>query len=59
MGLKAHDVYSCALCISCHAMVDSGKDLKKWEREEMWLRAWRKTMFELFDRGLVDVQAKT
>ena len=59
MGIKAHDMYVAALCPECHYILDQGKDLAKWEREELWMRAWRKTMFELFDRGLVDVRAKT
>jgi hypothetical protein len=60
MGMKAHDMYVAALCVTCqcHYILDQGKNLQKWEREEMWLRAWRKTMFELFDRGLVDVRGK-
>jgi hypothetical protein len=33
--------------------------LIEWEREELWLRAWRKTIYELFERGLVDVRSKT
>jgi hypothetical protein len=59
MGMKAHDMYVAALCPECHYILDQGKDLAKWEREEMWLRAWRKTIYELFERGLVDVRAKT
>jgi hypothetical protein len=59
MGMKCHDMYTSALCVTCHANIDSGKDLAKWEREELWLRAWRKTIYELFERGLVDVRAKT
>ena len=59
MGMKAHDMYVAALCPECHYILDQGKDLAKWEREELWLRAWRKTMYELFERGLVDVRAKT
>jgi ferredoxin len=59
MGMKCHDMYTSALCVSCHANIDSGKDLQKWEREELWLRAWRKTIYELFERGLVDVRSKT
>ena len=56
MGIKAHDVFVCALCQSCHYMIDQGKDLQRWEREEIWMKAWRQTMFELFTRGLVDVR---
>ena len=58
MGIKAHDMYVAALCPECHFILDQGKDLAKWEREEMWLRAWRKTIYELFERGLVDVRTK-
>jgi hypothetical protein len=59
MGIKAHDMYVAALCPECHYALDQGKDMQKWEREELWLRAWRKTIYELFERGLVDVRAKT
>jgi uncharacterized paraquat-inducible protein A len=58
MGIKAHDMYVAALCPECHYALDQGKDMQKWEREELWLRAWRKTIYELFERGVVDVRAK-
>jgi hypothetical protein len=51
-GMKAHDMYVAALCPECHYALDQGKDMQKWEREELWLRAWRKTIYELFERGL-------
>jgi len=53
MGIKAHDCFTAALCQSCHFSLDQGKDLTRDEREEMWTTAWKKTILELFERGLL------
>ena len=53
MGMKAHDVYSAALCVGCHAGIDQGSKLSYQERKELWEAAWRKTMLVLFEEGLV------
>ena len=44
-----------ALCPECHTMIDQGKDLSKAERVGMWEEAHRKTIGELFERGLIGV----
>ena len=36
-------------------MIDQGKDLSKAERVGMWEEAHRKTIGELFERGLIGV----
>lgn len=53
MGLKAHDCFVAALCQTHHYAIDQGKDLTKGEREELWTMAHRKTLLELFRRGLI------
>ena len=53
MGMKAHDVYSAALCVHCHANIDQGSKLSYEERKSLWEAAWRKTMLVLFEDGLV------
>ena len=53
MGLKAHDCFVAALCVDCHRELDQGKDMPKFAREEMWTNAWKKTILELFERGLL------
>jgi hypothetical protein len=55
MGIKAHDCYTAALCVSCHREVDQGKDMTKNEREEVWTNAWKKTILELWKRDLIKV----
>jgi hypothetical protein len=52
-GLKSQPWRVAALCHECHAMIDSGKDMKKPERLEAWNAAHRWTMGQLFKRGLV------
>jgi hypothetical protein len=53
MGIKAHDCFVAALCQTHHYNIDQGKDLTKGEREELWTMAHRKTLLELFRRGLI------
>ena len=43
-GIKASDIYTAALCQGCHERIDSGKDLTREQRKEMWLNAHRKTI---------------
>ena len=43
-GIKASDIYTAALCQGCHTAIDSGKDLTREQRKEMWLNAHRKTI---------------
>lgn len=43
-SIKASDIYTAALCYSCHIAIDSGKDLTKDQRKEMWMNAYKKTV---------------
>ena len=56
-GLKAHDYRVASLCYRCHMELDQGKDLSKQERTELWEEAHRKTIGQLFERGLISVSA--
>jgi hypothetical protein len=52
-GLKASDYRIASLCFLCHSQIDQGKDLNRVMRVELWELAHRKTIGELFERGLV------
>jgi hypothetical protein len=54
-GLKASDFRIASLCFRCHAEADTSSTLTKVARIEMWESAHRKTIGELFERGLVGV----
>jgi len=56
-GLKAHDYRVASLCYKCHMELDQGKNLSKQERTELWEEAHRKTIGQLFERGLISVSA--
>lgn len=43
-GIKADDNLVAALCLSCHYEIDQGAHLSKEERQEMWLKAHKKTV---------------
>lgn len=51
-GIKSSDVFTAALCATCHYELDQGKRLEKYERDAMWSDAWRKTVTQLVKRGL-------
>ncbi|KXK51042.1 MAG: hypothetical protein UZ13_02077 [Chloroflexi bacterium OLB13] len=53
MGLKVYPWRVAALCPECHVEIDSGARLSKEERREAWEEAHRRTVGELFARGLV------
>ena len=53
MGIKAHDYRIAALCVECHVEIDQGSRLSKEERKTQWDEAHRRTIGELFERGLV------
>lgn len=55
MSLKAHDVYFAALCHTCHARLDQGRDLSRDERRSMWQRAFEKTLLAMWQRGWIKV----
>ena len=54
-GIKSHDFRIAALCHTCHHEIDAGNKLTKDERHAIWELAHRKTLGELFERGLVKV----
>jgi hypothetical protein len=55
-GLKAHDYRIAALCFTCHAELDQGKDMSKAERVNMWEAAHRRTIGWLFDNDHLSVK---
>jgi hypothetical protein len=52
-GLKASDYRIAALCFTCHADLDQGARMSKQERVEMFEEAHRRTIGELFERGML------
>ena len=54
-GLKASDAMIAALCYTCHSDLDQGARMSKQERIEMWEEAHRRTIGELFERGLLTI----
>jgi hypothetical protein len=52
-GIKAHDYRVASLCFKCHADLDQGTRMSKAERVEFWEEAHRRTIAELFERGLL------
>lgn len=55
-GMKAHDFRIASLCFTCHSDLDQGAKLSKQERIELWEEAHRKTIGELFLRGVLIVK---
>jgi hypothetical protein len=56
-GLKSSDFRIASLCFRCHAEADTSSTLSKVARIEMWEKAHRATIGELFERGLVVVKS--
>jgi len=56
MGSKAADYRIAAMCAKCHAEIDQGKLFTKELRREIWEKAHRLTIGELFERGLIQVK---
>ena len=52
-GIKAHDYRVASLCFKCHADLDQGTRMSKVERVEFWEEAHRRTIAQLFERGLL------
>ena len=50
-GIKGDDNAIAALCLKCHFEIDQGAHLSKQQRQEMWLKAHRKTISALVDAG--------
>lgn len=55
-GIKVPDYYTARLCHVCHALYDGrlGK-LTKQAKEDMWMRAYLRTVAEWFKEGTVRV----
>lgn len=49
-SIKANDIVA-SLCFNCHSLLDQGSKLTRAEREEMWLKAFYKTMLHGFRSG--------
>ena len=48
---KADDQYTAAMCQFCHAELDQGSHMTKEQRQEMWNKAWIKTVQALVELG--------
>lgn len=57
-SLKAHDFAFAAMCRSCHAELDQGKNMSRESRQFIWLRGHVETMRQLWERGLLAVAAQ-
>jgi len=57
MGIKAHDYRIAALCYTCHADIDQGKNLTKQAKFEAWDEAHRRTIGWLFEAGHLIVRS--
>lgn len=55
-GIKAHDYRIASLCYKCHMEIDQGHHLTKEQRIYEWENAHRKTIGELFEKGLLQVK---
>lgn len=50
-SIKASDVFTAALCSTCHREVDQGHRLSRNERLDLWTNAWRSTVRALVQQG--------
>lgn len=55
-GIKADDWAVAALCHPCHMVLDQGRALTREQRQEMWQRAFYKTMKLYFENGWLEVK---
>ncbi len=55
-GIKSHDCFIAALCFSCHAELDSGKNMSRKEREDFWRQAYDTTTLWLWSSGKVNIK---
>lgn len=53
MGMKTDDCLTAALCVDCHASLDSGKQWTREERREQMDEAILKTIVQLARQGLI------
>lgn len=54
-SMKAHSCFIAAICQACHVEIDSGKNLTREQREDIWNLAHARTLLYLFQTGLVVV----
>jgi hypothetical protein len=55
IGLKAHDYRIAALCFTCHAELDQGKNWSREEREQKWEEAHRAFIGWLFENDHIRI----
>jgi hypothetical protein len=53
-GIKAPDYHTAWLCQRCHFAVDAGP-LSHAEKQELWTRAFVRTVAQWFEQGIVTV----
>lgn len=51
MALKTSDALVVALCPTCHAQLDQGKDMTRDERRDMWDQCYINQMKTLIETG--------
>lgn len=56
MGMKTDDCLTAALCVTCHAEIDSGKDLTRQERRERMDTAILMTIRALAQQGRLAIK---
>lgn len=54
-GMKQHDVLTAALCPTCHAEIDQGRDMNREERRSRMNKAINLTLVQLVKSGKVVV----
>lgn len=55
-GIKCPDYFTAWLCQACHNLVDGrAGNLSRQERQEMWVRAYHRTVQQWFEQGIVVV----
>ena len=54
-GMKQHDCLTAALCPTCHAEIDQGRDLDRDERRARMSKAINLTLVELVKAGKVEL----
>lgn len=57
MGMKAHDVFTAALCQTCHFAIDQGAKMTAEERVDEWEAAFRNTLIALCGSGKLKVKS--
>lgn len=56
-GIKCPDYFTAWLCQGCHDIIDGRRgNIPQFERKEMWLRAYLRTVQQWFEQGIVEVK---